>query len=670
LVALKCFELAAGDFEIPKEGVKQLMAADQFQHPEDRQRLYDQLICCISPEGDKVANPFLIPALFALSDDVRANCDLLRKLLQIGSNPIKFHRAEVDLFLIDWIREHRNFQNCDETIFRIVLNTFRGLATQVCSPTVVAAFVSLLTPIEGHLVVSEPILLETVNQMVTENFRQRSRFSALSDPVQVSQFTLESNFSAIFWIYSATEEEKMIQIFKAVQENVTLRISTNGSVWNLVLIQGDSHISVDARGPLPRNHWNFIAIGFTGGSFSISENLVEQGLYDLTTALHGEFEGTIGDPDEVSKSDNRLGYFALTAFLGPDEIESTYSLGPAVIPQPLFLLASFPIPPATAIIPQGGAFANVLLNDWNFDLLLPLPQLFDLPMSNGLPFENLCTIFFDLLAKSLVFNRPLEQNFFQTNKLYILAFWLLTIDAKYIDYDMYIKLYEIFHCLSDRRLREQFLDDILVNPEIWSRVSRDDSLKIVSHWVYVVFPSSKEIVVTVRPFSQVFCHLTLYFPFEKSDSLDITGCRNLLRILMLMIAQLSFSRTDFEEVISQIVHSPDTRTSEDLLQLLKLLALDSQALSSIELELSDILPLIKLVDRKDSSLTMSLIKTILEFYEHGILSDDSLPYVIQLLLLKFRGYIESETLYQFATEQARLYFSHSIAIPFWYFAEI
>jgi hypothetical protein len=46
---------------------------------------------------------------------------------------------------------------------------------------------------------------------------------------------------------------------------------------------------------------------------------------------------------------------------------------------------------AVVIIPNGDGFANVLLNDWNFDFLVQLLQLFDLPKTDSFAFENLCT---------------------------------------------------------------------------------------------------------------------------------------------------------------------------------------------------------------------------------------------------------------------------------------
>jgi hypothetical protein len=271
-----------------------------------------------------------------------------------------------------------------------------------------------------------------------------------------------------------------------------------------------------------------------------------------------------------------------------------------------------------------------------------------------------------MLKMALVFNRRLEQDFFQTNKLSVVAFWLLTIDARHINYDLYLKLYELFQCLSVRRVREHLLDDILMNCEIWARASKEDHCQVVWHWAHILLRGSKEILVTVRPFSLLLSHFQLYFGFDRSEHLDIPVCRAHLRTLMLVLAHVAFDRTAYEGLVSHIVRQRDVPTCEELLQLLKHVLIDAQAYGPLTLR--DLCPLLALLERGVPRLTHALLDVVLELSRSEVLPQEALPEFIQLFLLRIRPPFDG--FFEFACVEARTHFSHAIALPFWYVAVI
>jgi hypothetical protein len=48
---------------------------------------------------------------------------------------------------------------------------------------------------------------------------------------------------------------------------------------------------------------------------------------------------------------------------------------------------------------------------------------------------------------------------------------------------------------------EQFLDEILVNPDVWTRGNWEEGPGIVNHLVDIVFPVSNQGFATVKPFT-------------------------------------------------------------------------------------------------------------------------------------------------------------------------
>jgi hypothetical protein len=157
--------------------------------------------------------------------------------------------------------------------------------------------------------------------------------------------------------------------------------------------------------------------------------------------------------------------------------------------------------------------------------------------------------------------------------------------------------------LVDRQFKETYLSEILMNGEIWTRSPPADTLKIFSHWTEVLFNCSREVMVTVRPFSVLLCDINRYLDFAREDELDIVACRNILKRLLFLIAHISFTRHDFQELVYQCIKSQSNRVSADLLVIVRML---SEVVGQVGLEFWDIARLTKLAARNDSSLTIEI----------------------------------------------------------------
>jgi hypothetical protein len=237
-----------------------------------------------------------------------------------------------------------------------------------------------------------------------------------------------------------------------------------------------------------------------------------------------------------------------------------------------------------------------------------------------------------------------------TNELTSLSHLLIRVSHAILTVELYLSFYRIYRCLVESK--KQFLSEIIMNNEIWTRCDRQVVLRIVSHWTYTVFVCSTKELVAVRPFSLLLCQLNHYFPFPADDVGTVTEIRSLLKSLLLFIAQCSFDKRDFDELVNQCVWSQDIRISSDLLGFIKLLILDpNQILRRLCLSFQDVAKLPKLCHRQDVGLSTQIIDVITEFFRRGLLGMDVFPTMIELLAMNLRSLNKCDRLFQFILDR-------------------
>jgi hypothetical protein len=222
----------------------------------------------------------------------------------------------------------------------------------------------------------------------------------------------------------------------------------------------------------------------------------------------------------------------------------------------------------------------------------------------------------------------------------------------------YLQFYTIYQCISYGSGKKQFLGEILVNPDIWMRVNCEEGLRIVNHLVDIVFPVSNQSFATVKPFTVVLYYLILHYFSE---------CRHVFRSLIILATPTYFTASDFPELVAQCRKHPDNRVCGELLELMKLLVFNSVGfINGIDLTLGDILPLLKLIHPKDSDLTIPLFRTGLNFFNHSVLPDVSLPIWLHMFLFPMRDAGDSASFFRFLLEKGIELSPDAIAMGCWH----
>jgi hypothetical protein len=104
---------------------------------------------------------------------------------------------------------------------------------------------------------------------------------------------------------------------------------------------------------------------------------------------------------------------------------------------------------------------------------------------------------------------------------------------------------------------------------------------------------------------------------------------------------------------------------------MKLLVFDSVGfINGIGLTLGGILPLLKLIHRKDSDLTIPLFQTGLDFFNHSLLPDVSLPIWLHMFLFRMRNTGDSASFFRFLLEKGIELSPDAIAIGCWHVVDM
>ena len=149
-----------------------------------------------------------------------------------------------------------------------------------------------------------------------------------------------------------------------------------------------------------------------------------------------------------------------------------------------------------------------------------------------------------------------------------------------ITYDIYLKLYDLCHNVSNKDLLEQLLKQIVLNLEIWNKCDFDNNFKVISHWKNVVSqdPSS----IKYMNFGYFMSITRIYYHYSDDTNIDSIGpseqtkltgderknCREIIFDIIVCIAKFHFSALELNIIVSNILTVGNVNYIMDLLQLL------------------------------------------------------------------------------------------------------
>ena len=211
----------------------------------------------------------------------------------------------------------------------------------------------------------------------------------------------------------------------------------------------------------------------------------------------------------------------------------------------------------------------------------------------------------NLLSSTLKLSIEAQQSFEMSDGFRIISYILKKLNSKNLTFDLYLHFIFLFEAISWEKLKKQIFCEILTNSEIWSLSDATTLQQILTHWNDDLLPSNESLFLKEKPFHRLI-HSVSYFYFrnigngkrshsnnknnfnsegksiiDKIQECDIqsqkhpdivSSIRNTIFQLLFSVAEKQFSTIDANTLFMTCIASSNFIFSEDLLNLVKVLA--------------------------------------------------------------------------------------------------
>jgi hypothetical protein len=463
-----------------------------------------------------------------------------------------------------------------------------------------------------------------------------------TDVLRADELALRPDFSVLLWIKFAGAESGESVLFRSGP----LVLSLVETTFRIKLEK-----SFDFAAHLLVNQWNFVEFSCRSSQFTLSHNLRPIGIQEISPpTLRGVIFGQSSGP-----SQHLIGYIGIVPNLTPAQTVELFCAGPAAIP------ANFVFGTARRpFLSLRKGFAQVILDHLRF---VPLIPIFSHRFATASNLDQILSI----LEFALTFLPSLQTDFHQNEKVEVISHLLLCLDNGLISFSLYLRFYSIYCSVSSPHVRDVLLDQILLRDELWAKAAPADRVKITTHWIQVLVFCARASLLRLRPFRDLLARLSLFYKFADDEPAEICECRNLMRTFVIEIAEMSLTKSDLQEVICLCLTSTDNRMTEEMLVLLRLLVFERQSwLLQMQFEMLDVVPLLALHDRHDSTLIIRLVQATAELFKQGILSTELFPVFLQLIISKLPKTDNLHPIFSFALSELVNGSSHLVAYVCWH----
>ena len=595
-------------------------------------------------------------------------------------NTIKVHQDEIDIILIDLIEKFREKEEDEEsrTLVQKILNLFSYISNSGSSVAVVQRYISVFCLVNGrHLPWFHNMTIDTFISLLTQSTEETKLtipFTHSSEFEVKNLNSINDEFTLCCWVSSfCTAPKYSMQLISISDKKGQIKIYLKSK--SIAIVLTDNNLS-ETRYPLALNEWTLVSISFQ----MIKKNEIENfkvTLYNNTrrvkeitipyvklqkSNLQVSVGGTFGDSSNDPETPSVFSQISLYPLLTIDDIKTLYQSGSSAgnlnlhpsfifIPYEPFdtimlnnLVPNSQILSLTEIPPlYPSSFADVFRKRVGIDLILPIFAQWGLKSIDGKEMNDLPQKSMTILRESLLRSEEAQRTFDEAHGIEIISFLLQSTKKKTINLSLYMHFFDIITNLSDKPLIEKVFTHILTNIQLWIEASGSDQLKIIRNWNKHLFPSYMSIAVKNRPFKWVLNVMRIYYYYKKCESdiqkprpdqIDIKSIRKSLSLLIIQLANASFTSADLCYLICTILSCPEEEQQMDYLRILN--ALITKGKNSPVLKAHDSFNYIKilqyLANSRNINLSILSMLTLINAYRasyfHPLKSDTQIDIIL------------------------------------------
>lgn len=474
-------------------------------------------------------------------------------------NAIRLVEAHFDDHVLSYISANR------ETTDKQLIDLVFLLSSITSSPSAVQLYLSLLSPEDNRYIrKSSKHFIEPLKNMFQQTKQIPISYLYSSDKLRYSYNpnSMKSGVSILFWAYIPNHEQSDIFLVG----DVTISI-----IDGYLVIKGQK-----INQQLPFEKWTFVCISIYENKLSV---FIEGDQINMDLPTYSLKAGIfqVGGRGQTSLANilfcETLSYSKIS-FLRNKGVRELIEVPSSIYISPEQMLQLRPN--------QFSCLTNVLLRFFGIEIILPLFAQIDLKTRDGSETDLTAPYIVSVLQSALLIDTTQQMEFDQSNGVKLLSHLLMSLETRHLTYELYKSLYDLYNLLTVVTLKCSFVENILLNFDLWIPMDSDEHKKVLKH-ICETFHCNAQFYMEVLPFSKLINTMRTFYWYTwlelnqnggTSDSkrqrpadFDTEGCRKLLSFLAKNMAGISFDEKDFLQLIICIMTLPDEAQQIDMINL-------------------------------------------------------------------------------------------------------
>ena len=572
----------------------------------------------------KIVRSFL--RIFSNTDYLLESVGFIADLCSYSvDNCIQCHKGEVDLYLLDQIRELCHSTEDDKGVASLYLKLFMQIAQVASSVHVVRRYISLLCPVDAAFLSRIHVqILDAFSQLLIGARKVPNGALSLcsGNSVKVSGLNgrdIKDGFTFSFWFYACGPVDRccksLLTVVDSKESNNIISIELKGDKITIeVAIATEAYASDIDEFSIPIHTWSMMSLTF------IQDESRETA--DMEMLLNDKFVVTVNNFGPYQTKNDLIAYINSPVFtedtsdddivlLGPvfllerktrQDIASLFEKGPrlsiSASMKPLFCFDPVTVgdkfrfqsmySSCKAVAEykniktvRSHSFFDLFLDFCKPSIILPIFAQIDIPGFDGLPIPKLGEMAVDILKSLCSLGWKTQKLLTKCSSFHIISHLLQSWNDRHITLSLYLQFFDIMGVTSDEQLRTEMFDLIITNIELWRRSSQADLLRILKHWLRTVYPAMKTTFDKSITIQWILFVMRGYFTYNGlATPYDIQWCwecRQTLLKLAILVSKMLLSPSDIYCVIGYLLEeNDDWRAKVDLLQFLSTVFCQSQ----------------------------------------------------------------------------------------------
>ena len=659
VVSLSDNPMKRDDLDSFEEGISKVFSSENYSVLSEKLIMY--MAGDISAKFEKniiIREPYVLFLLFKLYEQIGKLidiCNYAERLCKFSqTNCIACHKCEFDLFIVNKIIDF--WPHKDKPEIQALLPLFTTIAQVISSAAVVQRYISLICPIKHYLSPNFTIALDELITLFHVTYKEPTEITELSDaqPFFQQAISMSGNITFTFWLKIEQITSNYFPILLSIPEQGNMpkiEIYVNGR--SITVQQGELKTTTSER--LIEKKWNFIALTFFGKTLEVfidgsdAETVAIHILNETTNFLFG---GLTNDSEKPQKPYSLSPFGAFQDIKKSELLElkdNGYIEMRKITAGTFFLFKTS----KTKQSQQRQNFISVLTTKCKIDMILPIFKFASYKFEDGSTCSDLLSKALEILINALIWSVEVETSFYESKGFAIISYLLKKGDHSLLTYELYEKFYSMLSILLHKPLKQQLIDEILLDIDLWYRADGQQQLQIFSHWTMKLFTTHKTYVMKSISFSSLLMQLLIYFRESNNDSIShipsialyeqkgdikVTDIRTIFiqALTWISLQENAFNVEDYTLILSICLTSQDNKFVNELVQLIDQMVLSQPSpFNSLNQKgVNLVIPLLPLFQKENEEIHISTIDTILDMYKYNVVTDPPLSVQVNVLIRK------------------------------------